>query len=164
MILVKLFSKLLANEQRSIKRMDGHHLISRYVEAPESVICAYRQNLIVWWERITDVANVRYVRFCEICETCKICFGEIWKEKELDDVAAPYGNNAAAGLHVVAGCHDDNDDGLHGDNDEEEEDDEDDDEDEDDEEKSDGRLVRKIHLAVSRGPADKLHPVINYTR
>ena len=152
--------------------MDGHHLISRYVEAAESVICADRQNLIVWWERITDVANVRYVRFCEICETCKICFGEIWKEKELDDVVAPYGNNAAAvdvaaGLHVDAGCHDDNDDGLHGDNDEEEEKDdkdENDDEDEDDEEKSDGRLVRKIHLAVSRGPADKLHPVINYTR
>ena len=107
---------------------------------------------------------VRYVRH-------KICFGEIWKEKELDDVVAPFGNNAAAvdvaaGLHVDAGCHDDNDDGLHGDNDEEEKDDEDEDEDEDedDEEKSDGRLVRKIHLAVSRGPADKLHPVINYTR
>ena len=42
--------------------------------------------------------------------------------------------------------------------------DDDDDNNDDDEDKSDGRLVRKIHLAVSRGPADKLHPVINYTR
>ena len=72
-------------------------------------------------------------------------------------------------MNVDAACHDDNDDCLHGDDDEEdveEEDDkdEDDDDDEDDEEKRDGRLVRKIHLAVSRGPADKLHPVINYTR
>ena len=43
-------------------------------------------------------------------------------------------------------------------------DDNDDDEEENDEDKSDGRLVRKIHLAVSQGRPDKLHPVINYTR
>ena len=41
--------------------------------------------------------------------------------------------------------------------------DDDDDNNDDDEDKSDGRLVRKIHLAVSPGSADKLHPVINYT-
>ena len=43
-------------------------------------------------------------------------------------------------------------------------DDDDYDEEENDEDKSDGRLVRKIHLAVSQGRPDKLHPVINYTR
>ena len=42
-------------------------------------------------------------------------------------------------------------------------DDDDNNDDDDDEDKSDGRLVRKIHLAVSPGSADKLHPVINYT-
>ena len=43
-------------------------------------------------------------------------------------------------------------------------DDDDNNDDDDDEDKSDGRLVRKIHLAVSQGRPDKLHPVINYTR
>ena len=117
-------------------------------------LCAERENHR-FGEIEADVATVRFGRF-----------GEIWKE-----VIAPFDDNAAAaadvGLHVDAGCHDDNDDGLHGDSDDDGDDDDeedDEDEDEDDEEKSDGRLVRKIHLAVSRGPADKLHPVINYTR
>ena len=57
----------------------------------------------------------------------------------------------------------DSDDDRYGEDDDSGDDD-DDDEEENDEDKSDGRLVRKIHLAVSQGRPDKLHPVINYTR
>ena len=94
-------------------------------------------------------------------------FGALAKMKEVDEVAISYDDNTASAddtLHVDGSFPDDHDDGLHGDDDDGVHHGDDDDgvhhgdDDDEEEEKSDGRLVRKIHLAVRRAPR------INYTR